>query len=98
MTPGFDPSDWLDILAYGIVALPATVAAVGAWRKASAAHYEVTNDHKSNIRHDIDQLGEKFESGLSEVREDIKELREEIQTESLARIRGDKRILRAMEG
>lgn len=98
MTPGFDPSDWLDVLVYVIVALPATIAGIAAWKKASAAHSEVTNDHGSNIRHDIDQIGEEMRAGFRGLHKDICGLREELRTERLERIEGDKRTLRAVEG
>ncbi|AJD82449.1 minor tail protein [Mycobacterium phage Sheen] len=94
--PTFDPSNWVDLLAYGIVAVPPTVAALAAWRKAKAAHYEMTNDHDSNIRHDIDDLGAEVREGFRELRKDIGGLRQELRIEREERIAGDR--LRLVNG
>lgn len=90
MNAPFDPQDWLDLLAYLIIGLPATIAATAAWHKARAAHYEVTNDHGSNIRHDIDELTKSVREGFVDLRKDLGGLREELRTERIERIEGDR--------
>ncbi|ANU79366.1 minor tail protein [Mycobacterium phage BuzzBuzz] len=98
MTPGFDPTDWVDLVAYAILTIPATIGAVAAWRshqKVKQTHYEITNDHDSNIRHDIDDLAEAVREGFREIRKDIGGLREELRTERIERIEGDRlRVVR----
>lgn len=92
MTP-FNPDGWLDLLAYLILAVPPTIAAVAAWRglrKTNETHYEVTNDHDSNIRHDIDDIATAVREGFSDIRQDIGGLRSELRTERQERIDGDR--------
>jgi len=81
------------IVVAGIGAIPASIAALAAWRshlKVRATHYEITNDHKSNIRHDIDDLAKAVRDGFNETRKDIGGLREELRTERIERIEGDR--------
>lgn len=100
MTPGFEPTGWFGLAAYVLLAIPAIIAALAALRshkEAKETHYEITNDHDSNIRHDIDDLAQIVRDGFSEVRRDIGGLREEIRTERRERIEGD-RLLRLIKG
>ena len=99
----FHPDDWHDVTAYLIVGLPAIIAAVAAAFKhqnkelgkqrniAEQTLYEVKNDHRSNLRDDIDELHILIKDGFREVKEDIHGLREELRTERIERIEGDRR-------
>ncbi|AVR76800.1 minor tail protein [Mycobacterium phage Fameo] len=81
------------IAVAAIGAIPATIAAFAAWRsnqKVKQTHYEITNDHGTNIRHDIDDLAASVREGFSEMRKDIGGLREELRTERIERIEGDR--------
>lgn len=101
MGPGFNPDGWLDILAYGILTVPAIIAAIAAVKAhgKAAAHKDtseqtldqVKNDHDTNLRDDIDEIRELLRDGFSETRKDIGGLREELRTERLERIEGDRR-------
>lgn len=100
----FNPDSWMDILAYCILALPATIAAVATvrgQRKQRSMHREnrrigqqtldqVANTHESNLRDDIDALTDSIRDGFSDVRRDIGGLREELRTERVERIEGDR--------
>ena len=98
----FHPSDSGDLLAYLIIGLPAIVAAFAAFfhqKKelrsqrdiAEKTLYEVKNDHGSNLRDDIDGMSAAIRDGFKEVHVDIHGLREEIRTERIERIEGDRR-------
>lgn len=101
----FNPDSWLDIVAYLIVGIPAIIAAVGVvmarqaqkenyedqTRTADAVLNEVKNDHATNLRDDIDGLAKAIRVGFAEVRVDINGLREELRTERVERIEGDRR-------
>ena len=98
----FHPDDWKDVVAYVIVGLPAILAAVAAFfhqKKemgkqrviAEKTLYEVKNEHRSNLRDDIDDLSDQIKTGFVEIRKDIYGLREEIRTERIERIEGDRR-------
>lgn len=104
MTPNFDPSDGIDLAAYFIIGLPALIAACAAWygqrktrehttelnQKADATLYEVRNDHRANLRDDIDDMKQLVKDGFADTRKDIHGLREELRTERLERIEGDR--------
>lgn len=101
----FNPDSWIDIVAYLIVGIPATVAAVGVFLSARAQREshesqtetadavleEVKNDHKTNLRDDIDSLSAQIKQGFKEIHIDISGLREELRTERIERIEGDRR-------
>lgn len=101
----FNPDGWLDIVAYLIVGVPAIVAAVGVilarqsqkenhqnqTETADAVLFEVRNDHRTNLRDDIDGLGTAIQRGFHDLRQDIHGLREELRTERIERIEGDRR-------
>lgn len=98
----YHPEDWHDVLAYLIFGLPAIIAAVAAFnhnRKAiRGTHelaeqtlYEVKNDHRSNLRDDIDELTCVVKEGFRDVKTDLSGLREELRTERIERIEGDRR-------
>ena len=98
----YHPEDWHDVLAYLIVGLPAIIAAVAAFnhqRKtlsgtrdlAEQTLYEVKNDHRSNLRDDIDDMRTAIHEGFRDVKSDIAGLREELRTERIERIEGDRR-------
>ncbi|ASR77136.1 minor tail protein [Mycobacterium phage MyraDee] len=104
MNPAYNPETFLDLIPYFLVGLPAIIAAWATLRgqhKTKAMHqenkeatealrYEVTNDHSTNIRHDIDEIHALISGGFHEVRKDIGGLREELRTERLERIAGDR--------
>jgi hypothetical protein len=98
----FNPDDQFDLIAYIVIGLPAIIGAVAAFRHqnkqlkgqakiAEQTLYEVKNDHPSNLRDDIDELGKSINLGFHEVRQDISGLREELRTERVERIEGDRR-------
>jgi hypothetical protein len=98
----FNPDNGIDLAAYLVVGLPAIIAAVAAFRQqnrhfkgqakiAEQTLYEVKNNHPSNLRDDIDDLGKSIDSGFRELKSDISGLREEIRTERVERIEGDRR-------
>ena len=101
----FNPDSWIDIVAYLIVGIPAIIAAVGVLtaRKAMTKSHdsqtetadavleEVRNDHRTNLRDDIDSLSAQIKQGFKEIHVDISGLREELRTERIERIEGDRR-------
>lgn len=98
----FHPEDWHDVLAYLIIGLPPIIAAVAAfWHQskeigkhrdiAQRTLAEVSNDHKSNLRDDIDDLAEAIRDGFKNVQADLHGVREELRTERIERIEGDRR-------
>lgn len=101
----FHPDGWDDVVTYLIVGIPAIIAAVGVIfnaRNAKESHKtqmetadavleEVKNDHKINLRDDIDALGASIRQGFKEIHIDISGLREELRTERIERIEGDRR-------
>ena len=110
--PTFNPEGWMDLLAYLIVGVPATIAALATWKtqkgsvKIWARHErsqkkvldEVKNNHKTNLRDDIDSLAHSINEGFKEVKQDINNvhqylhgLRIDIQTERRERIEGDRK-------
>ncbi|QDP44616.1 membrane protein [Mycobacterium phage NothingSpecial] len=104
MNPAYQPTGWIDLVPYFLVAAPSILAAVLGFRntKLNKLHhkenrgrieelkYEITNDHSTNIRHDIDALAKSVRDGFSETRKDIGGLREELRTERIERIEGDR--------
>ena len=52
---------------------------------------EVKNDHKTNLRDDLDQIRDMIHNGLSDIQQDIREIRSDIRTERVERIEGDRR-------
>jgi hypothetical protein len=90
----FHPDDWNDVLVYLIVGIPAIIAALMGFKHqnkaigksntmAAQTLDQVKNDHDSNLRDDIDALGE--------IHIDISGIREELRTERIERIEGDRR-------
>lgn len=66
----YDANDWFDIGAYFLIALPAILAAVFTWRikvQANEIRDQVTNDHNTNLRDDIDRLADRVEVAVAEV-------------------------------
>lgn len=53
--------------------------------------YEVQNAHTTNLRDDIDSLGAAIKEGFHNTREDIRDLRQELCTERIERIEGDRK-------
>lgn len=104
MSTPFNPDDWIDLLAYLIIGLPALVAAIAAVRnhkKVDVIHanqkltsdeilYEVRNDHRTNLRDDIDNMSKAINEGFIEVRRELHGIRSELNTERVARIEGDR--------
>lgn len=59
MTYPAGADSWFDLAAYLLVAVPGIVASVLAWRikvSAAATEEQVSNDHTSNLREDIDEI------------------------------------------
>lgn len=59
MTDPAGADSWFDLAAYALVAVPGIVASVLAWRikvSAAATEEQVSNDHTSNLREDIDEI------------------------------------------
>ena len=103
MTP-FNPDSWMDVVLLVIIALigmgGATIPAVMARRHGKTLgkiEDQVVNDHPDrNLRDDIDRISRLLAEGFSETRRDVRELREEMRTERLERIEGDRRGLRRL--
>lgn len=81
-----------DLAAYLIVGLPATIAAiVAAWQATRSMRHgaeirdQVSNDHKTNLRDDIDKLAAAVARIGAEVRED-RVIRREADAEIAARL------------
>ena len=65
-----DANDWFDIGAYFLIALPGILAAVFTWRikvQANEIRDQVTNDHNTNLRDDIDRLAARVEVAVAAV-------------------------------
>ena len=102
MTP-FNPDSWMDVVLLILIALiglaGATVPAVIARRHGETLgniEEQVTNEHSTNLRDDIDRISHLVAEGFAETRSDIHGLREEMRTERLERIEGDRRGLRRL--
>lgn len=90
--PTFNPDNWYDILAYLIVGLPASIAAIAAWRgirgnrkshdflekSSKEVLYEIKNDHPTNLRDDIDGLGLAIKEGFRHTNEQIHHLNQHL--------------------
>lgn len=98
----YHPEDWNDVLVYLIVGIPSIIAASAAFLHqkkqlrnsndlAEQTLYEVKNDHRSNLRDDIDELTLAVKDGFRDVKTDLAGLREELRTERIERIEGDRR-------
>lgn len=108
MSEAFGPQNWVDIIGYAVVGLPSTAAAIATLRfqhrakrhrddqksMATATFNQVTNNHGTNLRDDIDELAQAIRDGFSDTRRDIGGLREELRTERIERIAGDRINLR----
>lgn len=106
MNTPFNVDNWMDVIAYLVIGLPALVAAVATWRSQEryrarftiheasqqAVLDEVKNSHKTNLRDDIDALGAAITKGFIDVNHQIDGLRAELRTERVERIEGDRRI------
>jgi len=102
---GFNVDNWMDVVAYLVIGLPALIAAVATWHgqnkyKARFTRHEesqnqlleeVKNSHATNLRDDIDALGVAISNGFSQVHIQINGLRAELRTERVERIEGDRR-------
>lgn len=103
MTP-FNPDSWMDfilLIVIALIGLAGTVlpARIGKrhGKKLDTIRDQVINDHPdTNLRDDIDKLGDLLRAGFTETRKDIAGLREEMRTERLERIEGDRRGMRRL--
>jgi hypothetical protein len=87
--------DVIMLIGLGVLGLAGTVTpAVLTHRKQSRQlgeiREQVSNDHDSNLRDDIDDLRNLLREGFRETRLDINGLREELRTERIERIEGDR--------
>ncbi|AZF93416.1 minor tail protein [Mycobacterium phage Centaur] len=98
MTP-FNPDSWMDVIALAIISafsLAGVVAPVllSSHRKQNktleTVREHVANSHTTNLRDDIDDLARTVREGFMETRRDIGGLRDELRTERIERIEGDK--------
>ncbi|AZV00825.1 minor tail protein [Mycobacterium phage Malec] len=98
MTP-FNPDSWMDVIALAIISafsLAGVVAPVllSSHRKQTkelgVIKEHVANSHTTNLRDDIDELNRMVREGFTETRKDIGGLREELRTERIERIEGDR--------
>ncbi|MCH9731629.1 MAG: DUF2746 domain-containing protein [Actinomycetia bacterium] len=102
MTP-FNPDSWMDVVVLVVLALittgGATLTTVVARRHGKtlgSIQDQVTNAHETNLRDDIDKLTALVAEGFAETRKDVRELREEMRTERIERIEGDRRGMRRL--
>ncbi|ACE79958.1 hypothetical protein Pukovnik_32 [Mycobacterium phage Pukovnik] len=98
MTP-FNPDDWMDVIALAILAAFSFAGVIAPvllsnHRKQSKTlgtiREQVQNSHGTNLRDDIDEIHRMVREGLHDIRRDIGGLREELRTERIERIEGDK--------
>ncbi|QFP95515.1 hypothetical protein SEA_GAUGELDP_32 [Mycobacterium phage GaugeLDP] len=99
MTP-FNPDSWMDVIALGMISLFTLLGVVAPimLTRNSKQHSktlgdireQVANSHDTNLRDDIDELARLVREGFTETRKDISGLREELRTERIERIEGDK--------
>ncbi|UJD20960.1 hypothetical protein SEA_HARRYHOUDINI_32 [Mycobacterium phage HarryHoudini] len=98
MTP-FNPDSWMDVIALAIISAFSLAGVIGpvllsSHRKQNktleTVREHVANSHKTNLRDDIDDLSRLVREGFAETRRDIGGLREELRTERIERIEGDK--------
>lgn len=69
---------WFDIFAYVLVALPGVVTSIVAWRikvQTAAVEDQVSNDHATNLRDDIDGIRDSQDSTLRKLGEMDRTLR-----------------------
>lgn len=65
MSSAAGADSWFDIFAYVLVALPGVVASIVAWRikvQTAAVEDQVSNDHATNLRDDIDGIRDSQDS------------------------------------
>ena len=103
----FNPDNWIDLVAYLIIGIPATVAALATYRAsrrqqkdhkaqkevADQTLFEVRNDHPTNLRDDITDISICISEGFAELRHEVGVLREELRHERVERVEGDRRRL-----
>ncbi|AYD87061.1 minor tail protein [Mycobacterium phage NicoleTera] len=98
MTP-FNPDSWMDVIALGMLAAFSFAGVVAPVLLSNHKKHtktlgdikeQVANSHTTNLRDDIDELNRILREGFSETRRDISGLREELRTERIERIEGDK--------
>ncbi|AXH46774.1 hypothetical protein SEA_ACOLYTE_30 [Mycobacterium phage Acolyte] len=106
MNPSYQPTGWLDLIPYFLIAVPSVITAVLGVKnmklnklrhKENRGHieelkYEITNDHSSNIRHDIDAIHELVSDGFTQLRRDIGAVQGELRAERRERIEADRLI------
>ncbi|AHG23812.1 minor tail protein [Mycobacterium phage EagleEye] len=81
----FNPDDWKDVFVLVFLGVcSVATAGIPVWAKLKKIDTQVSNTHDENMRDEITR-------GFREIREDIKGLREELRTERIERIEGDRR-------
>lgn len=112
MNPTYQPTNWIDLIPYILVAIPSLAAAllgVKTFKQSRVQHsenksqikelqYEITNDHKSHIRHDIDAIHALVSDGFNQLRHDISAVRHDLRAERRERIEADRLINLLKEG
>lgn len=96
--------DGFDLWYAFIIGLPGMAAAVLAFygqrkakerwtrqeKQSDEIHFQVKNDHPSNFRDDLDDLKRIVQEGFRNIHIDVNGLREELRTERVERIEGDR--------
>lgn len=100
--PAFNPDSWMDFILLVVLGLigaaglivPAIVAHRRQGRDICEIKEEVKNDHNTNLRDDLDALKDLMLDGFltlrSEFSRELSCLREDMHTERIERIEGDK--------
>lgn len=91
MTP-FNPDSWMDVAALGFLGLTAALPAIlPVWAKLKRIDDQVSNTHSTNLRDDLDGLGDSINAGFAENRKEFQLLHEALNIERRERIAGDAR-------
>lgn len=89
MTP-FNPDSWMDVVLLAFLGvLAALPAIIPVWAKLKRIDHQVSNTHDTNLRDDLDKLGDSIEAGFAETRKEFQLLHEALNIERRERIAGD---------
>ncbi|ALH46877.1 minor tail protein [Mycobacterium phage Theia] len=104
VTPPFNPDSWMDVfllLGLGVLGLAGTVLPIVLGKhgkKIDRIEEQVCNTHDTNMRDDLDELRELVIEGFADMRREFLAVRNELNTERIERIEGDKLRLVAEGG